>query len=115
MASGLVLWLTPLHVAEWTHAVEQQIFRGAASRTEIDLTHKRFTQHRASGLWVEATLPESAWDVCAQLARRYAARLGLRTLDTLHVAAALELKAQRFWTFDDRQRKLASAVGLNVT
>ena len=28
------------------------------------------------------------------------------------VAAALELKATRFWTFDDRQAKLAEAEGL---
>ena len=39
----------------------------------------------------------------AQLARRHVARLGGRTLDTLHVASALELKAKQFWTFDERQ------------
>jgi predicted nucleic acid-binding protein len=39
---------------------------------------------------------------------------GTRTLDTLHVAAALALGAKEFWTFDDRQAKLATAVGLNV-
>jgi predicted nucleic acid-binding protein len=42
------------------------------------------------------------------------ARLGNRTLDTLHVASALELKAERFWTFDDRQAKLARAAGLRT-
>jgi len=57
-------------------------------------------------------MPESAFDVCAGLARHHGARLGLRTLDTLHVASALELKAQRFWTFDERQAKLARAAGL---
>jgi len=60
---------------------------------------------------VEIALPESAFDVCAQLARRHGARLGLRTLDTLHVASALELKAERFWTFDERQKKLAADRG----
>jgi predicted nucleic acid-binding protein len=64
---------------------------------------------------MEVGMPESAFDVCPQLARRYAAKLGLRTLDTLHVASALELKAERFWTFDDRQKKLARAVGLKTT
>jgi predicted nucleic acid-binding protein len=38
----------------------------------------------------------------------------LHTLDTLHVAAALELKAQRFWKFDERQGKFAKAVGLKL-
>jgi predicted nucleic acid-binding protein len=39
----------------------------------------------------------------------------VRTLDSLHVACALELKAERFWTFDDRQARLAEAVGLNLS
>jgi predicted nucleic acid-binding protein len=43
------------------------------------------------------------------------AKVGTRTLDTLHVASALELRATEFWTFDDRQAKLAKAVGLKVS
>jgi len=42
------------------------------------------------------------------------ALLGMRTLDTLHVACAMELKAERFWTFDERQAKLARAKGLRT-
>ena len=115
IASSPLMWLTPFHVAEWTHAVEQHVFRGALSRNEGDLYHQQFQENRKSGSWIEVAMPESAFDVCAQLARRYAARLGLRTLDTLHVAAALELKAERFWTFDERQKKLARAVGLKTS
>jgi predicted nucleic acid-binding protein len=63
-------------------------------------------------MWVEVAVPENAFEVCADLARRYGPRLGVRTLDTLHVACALQLKAERFWTFDERQAKLAKAVGL---
>ena len=114
MAPNLTLWLTPLHVAEWTHAVEQHVFRRALSRSEAEDFHKRFEQHRQEGLWMEVALPESAFEVSAHLALRYAARFGLRTLDTLHVAAALELKAARFWTFDGRQKKLARATGLET-
>jgi predicted nucleic acid-binding protein len=114
MASNPSVWLTPLHFAESTHAIEQLVFRGASTRAQADLVHERFAQHRASGMWVEAALRDSIFDVCARLARRYGAKLGLRTLDTLHVAAALELKAQRFWTFDERQKKLARAAGLKT-
>jgi predicted nucleic acid-binding protein len=35
-------------------------------------------------------------------------------MDSLHVACALEVKAERFWTFDARQLKLAKAVGLDT-
>lgn len=114
MASNPAVWLTPLHRAEWTHAVEQQVFRGVASRAEADIVHDLFQQHRNSGLWLEVALPDSVFEHCADLARRHAARLGVRTLDTLHVASALELKAERFWTFDDRQKKLARAAGLKT-
>ncbi|MGA2250711.1 hypothetical protein [Terracidiphilus sp.] len=40
--------------------------------------------------------------------------LGVRTLDSLHVACALELGARSFWTFDERQERLAIAAGLNT-
>jgi predicted nucleic acid-binding protein len=115
VASSPTLWLTPLHVTEWTHAVEHHVFRRLLSRSEADRLHERFQQHRANGLWMEVALPESAFDLCAQLGRRHGARLGVRTLDGLHVAAALELKAEGFWTFDERQKRLARAAGLKTT
>jgi predicted nucleic acid-binding protein len=59
-------------------------------------------------------MPEQVFDVCADLARRHGSRLGVRTLDSLHVASALQLKAERFWTFDQRQAKLAKAEGLKT-
>lgn len=112
VSSNPALWLTPLHVAEWTHAVEQHVFRRLISRSESDQLHERFQQHRASGLWTETAVPDQAFERCAQLGRRHAARLGIRTLDGLHVACALELGADRFWTFDERQKRLARAEGL---
>lgn len=73
-----------------------------------------FEKDRTAGLWVEIGLPEMALERCTELARRHVARLGVRTLDSLHVASALELKADRLWTFDARQAKLAEAAGLKV-
>jgi predicted nucleic acid-binding protein len=107
--------MTPLHVAEWTHAIEQHVFRKAISRSEADRLRQRFDEHRARGLWREVALPDRAFEVCSQLAQRHAARLGVRTLDTLHVASALELKAEHFWTFDQRQEKLAVTTGLKTS
>ncbi len=108
------LWMTPLHVAEWTHAIEQHVFRRAISRSEADRLLKRFQEHRSQNLWREAPVPDRAFEVCAELARRHAARLGIRTIDTTHVASALELKGEHFWTFDERQAKLAVAAGLKI-
>jgi predicted nucleic acid-binding protein len=60
-------------------------------------------------------MPDSVSDVCAALARRHGPRLGIGTLDSLHLAAALQLEAERFWTFDERQAKLAKAEGLKTS
>jgi len=50
----------------------------------------------------------------AALSRRHTPRLGTRSFDVLHVACALELKRPYFLTFDERQQKLAKAVGLKL-
>jgi uncharacterized protein len=107
-------YLTPFLLAEWAHALAGQVFRGQMSISEMQRVDLAFEQDRRSGLWISAAVPESAYDLCADLARRHGAQLGVRTLDSLHVACAIELKAERFWTFDERQAKLAKAQGLKV-
>ncbi len=114
LSSRPSLWMTPLHVAECTHAIEQHVFRKAITRSEANRALRRFHEYRGLGLWRETSIPDRAFEVCAQLAQRYGARLGVRTLDTLHVASAVELRAEQFWTFDWRQAKLAQAVGLKI-
>ncbi len=114
MASRPRCWLTALHRAEWAHAVERHIFQGHLSSHDAQKLYGDFEKDRAGGVWVEVNFPELAFDVCTQLARRHAARLGSRTLDALHVACALELKAESLWTFDQRQAKLARAEGLKT-
>ena len=57
-------------------------------------------------------LPERAFERCIQIVQQHSGHLSMATLDTLHVASALELGAERFFTFDERQAKLARAVGL---
>ena len=109
------IWFTPLHNAEWTHALGQHVFRGQLSLSESQRMHERMEDHQRTGRWILLPMPEDAFDVCAELARRYGPKLGVRTLDSLHVACALELKADRFWTFDERQAKLAKAEGLKTT
>jgi len=106
------LWLTPLHRAEWAHAIGQHVFRGILSPNQANQLHHQLEEDKSTGVWVQIDIPENALEVCADLARRYGPKLGIRTLDGLHVAVALELQAEGFWTFDDRQLKLAKAAGL---
>ena len=108
------LWFTPLHQAEWAHALAQHVFRKQLSVTEASAMDRQLEADKAIGVWATTDIAVNAFHVSAELGRRYGPKLGVRTLDSLHVACALELQAERFWTFDDRQRKLAKAVGLNT-
>lgn len=114
ISSAPSLWFTPLHNAEWAHALGQHVFRGQLSLSEAQRMHARLDDHKSSGRWISIAVPDHAFDRCADLARRYGPKLGVRTLDSLHVSCALELKAERFWTFDERQAKLAKAEGLKT-
>jgi predicted nucleic acid-binding protein len=108
------MWFTPLHHAEWAHAIAQHVFRKSLTSREAQQMYEQLEDDKGGGLWLQAGIPEHAFDGCADLARRYGPKLGVRTLDSLHVACALELKAEQFWTFDERQAKLARAEGLKT-
>lgn len=112
--SGARPTFTLLHRAEWTHAVARQVFYRRISPADAEAVYEELRRDLAAGIWLEAPMPDRAFDLCADLARRYGAKLGVRTLDSLHVACALELKAERFWTFDERQGKLAKAEGMKT-
>jgi predicted nucleic acid-binding protein len=106
------IWLTPLHVAEWAHAIGQHVFRRKLTLSEARQIYLQLESDGSAGRWIQSEMPEHVFELCADLARRYGPKLGVRTLDSLHVASALQLKAERFWTFDERQAKLAKVVGL---
>ena len=82
---------------------------------EAQAVHDDLQSDRETRVWIEVPLPESAFERCIVLTKEYGPRIGMATLDTLHVASALELGADEFWTFDERQAKLARAVGLKTS
>src|SRR5271170_2620018 len=109
------LFCTPLHLVEFAHSIEQNVFCRRISVRSARQIHLDFERDRRAGLWREVGHPDPVFAVSVDLVRNYTATIGTRTLDLLHVASALALKAERFWTFDDRQAKLAKAVGLKVS
>jgi predicted nucleic acid-binding protein len=114
MAEGPNLPITPFSRAECANAIYRQVFLKRVSAMDARLAWQNFEFDCRSALLQPTEFPESAWNVIVDLARRYSPTLDLRTLDALHVACAMELRAQKFWTFDDRQAKLAEAVGLDT-
>jgi predicted nucleic acid-binding protein len=108
------VWITPFHRVELAHAIHQYVFRGNLSPVEAQQAWKDFKADSIRGLWILTDFPAGTWETCIDQACKYVPTYGVRTLDSLHVACALELKARRFWTFDERQARLAEAVGLDT-
>ena len=114
LRSGFRPSFTPLHFAELMHAAAQHVFRGQMTPKELRGVVERVESDLKSQVWPTAAVPEKAFEQCAELARVHGPKLGIRTLDSLHIACAVELRAERFWTFDERQAKLAKAEGLRT-
>jgi predicted nucleic acid-binding protein len=114
MLSQPAIWLTPLHEAEFAHAAFLHVFWKKATLVEAETAVSSFKRDSNARVWVAVDLPTRSFERSADLARQYGPTLGIRTLDSLHVACALELGADKFWTFDERQAKLAEAVGLDT-
>ena len=108
------VWITPLNRSELAHAIHRYVFRGVISPAEASRDWNSFQRDCLKAAFIAIDFPERTWETSIDLARNYGPALGVRTLDSLHVACALELRAEKFWTFDDRQAKLAEAVGLDT-
>lgn len=69
----------------------------------------------ASGL-LQKVSPDKAsvFRKANELSETHSASLGCRTLDILHVAAAVVIGAKNFVTFDARQAALATKAGMKV-
>ena len=109
-----VFCLTPFCEAEFTNAVELGVFIKRYTAHEARAVRDYFVSHIRSGVFRAAEFPPEAYVLARTLSRRYTAKLGTRALDVLHVASALTLKAEAFFTFDQRQHKLARAEGLRI-
>jgi len=108
------IFLTPLTELELVNALELALFRRQFRAAEIRASLAAFRQDIAGGVYSLKPLPTTAFELASRIARRRSSRLGTRTLDILHVASALLLSAERFLTFDERQRHLARAEGLAI-
>lgn len=109
-----VFLLTSLGEAEFTNAVELRIFRKEWSRQEASAVREVFSQHQAAGVFRTEPLTSEVWEKALVLSRRHSAKVGARTLDLLHVATALIVRPDAFFTFDERQRKLARLEHLSI-
>jgi predicted nucleic acid-binding protein len=106
---------TDLGELEITNGVALLLFRKVLRPIEARSLLDLFRKDIETGVVRIIPLPSSAYQQAAQIAARHTPALGTRTLDVLQVVSALVLKADTFFTFDQKQAKLASALGLRVS
>jgi len=107
--------LTYLHRVELVTAWHLKVFRHEIAKEIIDQAWSHVEDDVAAGLWQLPDYdPVDVYSRAESLSRRYTSILGARSLDILHVAAAVVLDASAFVTHDDRQARLAKAAGLRV-
>ena len=105
--------LTVFHELEFNNAINLKEFRGEIARDKTRLIMARFAEHESKGIYYR---PQISWadtfKYAVDLSRKHSRKTGSRALDILHVASALSIKADRFFTFDERQSKLVSLAGI---
>lgn len=108
--------MTHLHRVELVTAWQLKVFRREIARGIVEQALRHLEADTTAGLW-----EPPAYDLvdvffeAESLSRRHTAVLGARSLDILHVAAAIRLGVSVFVTHDDRQANVAKAAGLRVT
>jgi hypothetical protein len=107
--------LSQLGELELHNAFPLAVFRGEIDPTSALRKKQLFAEDLAKGVFFIQPVPAAAlYQKAIELAERHSATLGTRSLDLMHVAAALILKADLFLSFDERQRNVAEAEGMEI-
>jgi predicted nucleic acid-binding protein len=110
----LPLLLSDVGKIEILNAVGLRLFRKELRPAQAKKVYGLFREDIEQGVVQIVPFPAAAYQQAEQIARTHTPLLGTRTLDLLHVAGALALKAHAFYTFDQRQARLAADVGLTI-
>jgi len=109
------LTLTPLNEYELANALRFAEFRGLLGSGESSRLWAHFEADRSAGrIQVRVCNLAGIVDEAKRLSATHTLLQGHRGFDILHVAAALQLQAAEFLTFDANQRRLANAEELVV-
>jgi len=114
--AGTPLLFSHIHELEIPNAIRLKRFRGEITKDEEAAAIRDFREDIKTG-----RLERPDYDLAEvfrraeKLSAKHSGDLGTRSLDLLHVAAALEADCTAFASFDERQRKCAAFSGLKVT
>jgi len=99
---------------ELRNALQLRVFRKELTLATAQEAQLIWEKNLADGHFQVCPLPETWLKRSHTIAQHTTARLGVRSLDLIHVASALELEADTLFSFDERQRKLARELKLKV-
>jgi predicted nucleic acid-binding protein len=99
---------------EFFNALRLKVFWGEMNDATVDHLLALFDDRMRRGQYAVADIDRPRLSSDVREISRHTGTIGSRSLDVVHVAVALQLEVDRFVTFDDRQRTLASTVGLSV-
>jgi predicted nucleic acid-binding protein len=99
---------------EVVNALQLRIFRKELSTRQAQSSLQAFEHDIRDAILLLRPVSDQVFERARQLSQQTTARLGTRTTDLLHVAAALEMGAAYLYTFDQQQRALAQAVRLKL-
>jgi predicted nucleic acid-binding protein len=109
------LAFTWIHKLEFHNALRLRVFRREITPEQRDASFNLLISDLAGGILENAQPPlTDVMTEAERLSTAHSEHLGTRSLDILHVAAALVNGSTMFLTFDTRQAKLAAAAGLRV-
>ena len=112
---GEPLLYSHLHTIEIPNAIRLKRFRGEITKAQEIAANRAFLSDIESGVLTPCDYDLGEVFLLAErLSTKHSAIIGSRSLDLLHVAAALEAKATHFASLDTRQRKIASLNGLKI-
>jgi len=104
--------LTSFGELELSNAIQLRVFRREITLGQAKAAMANVATDLTSGMFSLVATPVAVYETARQLVRKHTSSLGVRTLDILHVAAAMVMKADAFYTFDRRQAQLARVAGL---
>ena len=106
---------TIFHELEFSNAIRLKQFRNEMSNREAGIVFQRFNKHEKESIFYRPQINWSdAFTRSLELSKNHTKTTGSRSLDIIHVASALSMGADRFFTFDEKQSQLASAAGLQT-
>ncbi len=107
--------VTLLSELELVNGIRRSLAAKIISLEEHDRIFRQIAEDESQGILVRLAVHQADHFAKARdLSKKFTSQISARSLDILHVAAALLLHARDFGSFDGKQRLLASKAGLKL-